>query len=348
MLLMFMEYNYITDYTDTGSSKIPRVKTTLSLADIIGALLARLTIDYGNYSVEPGLYAAGSPTKDSPVFVSANYKMSFDFLRKELKNIDCWILVLDTKGVNVWCAAGKGTFGTDELVSRISDTELEKIVNHKKVILPQLGAVGVSAHQVKKSCGFTVIYGPIRAADIKSFLEKGMKASREMRQVRFTLLNRLVLAPAEFVMRLKYIFALALFFFIMSGISRTGYSLDSSLSTGAASMVNLFTAYLAGTIAAPILLPYIPGRSFSVKGLFIGAAAFFVLYLFRHAGYSVIEKSLWFLIICAISSFLTMNFTGSSTYTSLSGVKKEMRTAMPLQIIAVSAGIILFIGTRFI
>jgi len=29
-----------------------------------------------------------------------------------------------------------------------------------------------------------------------------------------------------------------------------------------------------------------------------------------------------------------MNFTGSSTYTSLSGVKKEMKTALPLQIVS--------------
>ena len=72
-----------------------------------------------DYRVEPGLYAVGSPTADSPVLVSANYKMSFDRLRSALPGVDAWILVLDTKGINVWCAAGKGTFGTDELVRRI-------------------------------------------------------------------------------------------------------------------------------------------------------------------------------------------------------------------------------------
>jgi len=38
-----------------------------------------------------------------------------------------WILILDTKGVNVWCAAGKGTFGTEELVFRIADECLSKL-----------------------------------------------------------------------------------------------------------------------------------------------------------------------------------------------------------------------------
>jgi len=64
-----------------------------------------------SYAISPGLYAVGNPTKESDVFVSANYKLSFDVLRRELKGFNAWILVLDTKGINVWCAAGKGTFG---------------------------------------------------------------------------------------------------------------------------------------------------------------------------------------------------------------------------------------------
>jgi len=38
-----------------------------------------------------------------------------------------------------------------------------------------------------------------------------------------------------------------------------------------------------------------------------------------------------------LASFLAMNFTGSTTYTSLSGVVKEMWIAVPAQII--SAGL---------
>jgi hypothetical protein len=60
-------------------------------------------------------------------------------------------------------------------------------------------------------------------------------------------------------------------------------------------------------------------------------------------GDSVIENISWFLMISAISSFLAMNFTGSSTFTSLSGVKKEMKTAVPLQITFIAVGIILMI-----
>ena len=110
--------------------------------------------------------ALGRPTDASPVFASANYKLSFDALRASLKGRDAWLLVLDTKGINVWCAAGKGTFGTLELVRSIAETELDKIVGHRTVIVPQLGAPGVSAHRVKFYSGFNVVYGPARAEDI--------------------------------------------------------------------------------------------------------------------------------------------------------------------------------------
>ena len=79
------------------------------------------------HRVEPGLYSLGNPTSESPVFVTANYTLSFDALRSALKGIDGYILVLDTQGVNVWCAAGKGTFGTDELVKRIEATRLHEV-----------------------------------------------------------------------------------------------------------------------------------------------------------------------------------------------------------------------------
>jgi CO dehydrogenase/acetyl-CoA synthase gamma subunit (corrinoid Fe-S protein) len=91
------------------------------------------------YAVEPGLYAIGEPDSESNVFVTANYKLSFDILRKNLKGMNSWILVLDTKGINVWCAAGKGTFGTDEIVRRINEAQLHKVINHRKIIVPQQG-----------------------------------------------------------------------------------------------------------------------------------------------------------------------------------------------------------------
>lgn len=88
--------------------------------------LARVGYQRGKHRVEPGLYSMGDPKPESPVFVTANYTLSFDSLRSNLKNIDCYILVLNTFGVNVWCAAGKKTFGTEELILRIIGTQFKE------------------------------------------------------------------------------------------------------------------------------------------------------------------------------------------------------------------------------
>jgi acetyl-CoA decarbonylase/synthase complex subunit gamma len=297
--------------------------------------------------VEPGLYAVGNPTGDSVVLVSANYKLSFDALRKELGGLDAWIMVLDTKGINVWCAAGKGTFGTDEIVRRIGLVGLEKIVNHRKLILPQLSASGVAAHDVKKRCGFLVTYGPIRACDIIAFIKAGMKATAQMRQVRFSLYDRLVLTPMEFVVSAKYLlFAVALFF-ILSGIDAAGYSSHLAVQNGVRSAANLLAAYLAGTVIGPLLLPWLPGRSFSFKGFSAGLIVALLLSLLKLTG-GLLETIAWVFMIAAVSSFVTMSFTGASTYTSLSGVKKEMHFAVPLQLAAAVLGTGTWIVSRFV
>ena len=83
------------------------------MRDYCGTIGARLGLNRSTYLITPGLYCTGQPTPASPVVVTANYKLSFDALRKELSGESVWILVLDTRGINIWCAAGKGTFSND-------------------------------------------------------------------------------------------------------------------------------------------------------------------------------------------------------------------------------------------
>ena len=298
------------------------------------------------FKVEPGIYAVGNPNGDSHVLVTANYRLTFDQLRKELGGLDAWILVLDTKAINAWCAAGKGTFGTEELIQRIETVALKEIVKHRKLILPQLGAVGVAAHEVKKRSGFSVIYGPVRARDIIPFIDAGFKATQQMRRVRFSFYDRLILAPVEFVMGIRHFLLFALALLILSGLSRQGYSLDLVFTNGLRSVLALFIAYVGGSMFGPVLLPWLPGRSFSFKGF---VAGLILVLLAVAAGLTGpgIETAAWFFLFAAIGSFGTMNFTGASTYTSLSGVKKEMRIAVPLQLVAVVVGLALWVLARF-
>jgi acetyl-CoA decarbonylase/synthase complex subunit gamma len=262
--------------------------------------------------------------------------------------LNSWILVLDTKGVNVWCAAGKGTFGTKELVSRIKLVFLEKIVNHKRLILPQLGATGVAAYKVKEETGFNVHYGPVRASDIKKFILDGHRAEKGMRKVTFNFKDRLKLIPNDFMYGKFYLLGAMALLYIISGISGNGLSFRDFSGEGGPAILKVFLAYISGIVITPLILPYLPARKFSLKGFYAGTAVFLILLLSKYTGENIFEIISWFLIITAISSFLAMNFTGSSTYTSLSGVKKEMKISVPFQLGFALVGIILQVVGKFI
>ncbi len=211
---------------------MPKVSTSLHRRDYWGTVKARWGVGRMSYRVDPGVYALGEPDDRSPVVVTANYKMSFDRLRAALPGRPMWLLVLDTSGINVWCAAGKGTFGTEELVNRIASSGLHQLVTHRTVILPQLGAPGVAAHLVKKLTGFRVVYGPIRARDLPAFLDSGFKATAEMRRKTFSIGERLALVPVELVSALKMAAIVIPALFVVSGLSGISRFLVPCLEPG--------------------------------------------------------------------------------------------------------------------
>ena len=343
-----MKSNYIAGHIETPVGIIEQVSTVWSNRDIWSTIKVRWSIGRMDYMVAPGLYAVGMPDSHSEVYVSCNFKLSFDHLRRAMHGINGWILVLDTKGVNVWCAAGKGTFGTKELIFRITEHDLTHVVSHKRLIVPQLGATGVSAYKVKEETGFKVLYGPVRAKDIPPFITFGYKATPEMRKVKFNLWERMKLIPVELVYgRINLLLVLAVFF-ILSGFNKHGFSVDSAWNNGGKAVLNLCVAYFSGNVLTPLLLPLIPFKKFSLKGVVVGWLLAAVLFYFNFLGTTIYEIISWFLLMGGVSSFLSMNFTGSSTFTSLSGVQKEMKYSLPVQICGTVLGFAGWLITRFI
>jgi hypothetical protein len=339
--------------TDKGGREVPQIASSLASADQWGTFKARFGVGRMHYTVDPGLYALGNPDTHSPVLVTANYKMSFDKLREALPGRDAWVLVLDTKGINVWCAAGAGTFGTEELVRRIEFSGLAQIVSHRELIVPQLGAPGIAAHLVKSMSGFKVTYGPIEARDLPAFLDAGHRATPEMRRKTFTTAERAVLIPVELVTfpRLAMLIIFVFMFFVGGFMGKEGFW-PNALNHGLFAVIGLLAAILAGAVFTPLLLPWLPGRAFSLKGLTVGFIVAGLLLSFRWNEMAAIGDRLemfgWFFLIPAIAAFLAMNFTGASTYTSLSGVKKEIRWALPLEIGTGIVGLSLWIAAYFI
>lgn len=338
---------FVEDFIESNAGRIPRIKSELSLSDLAGTAMTRIGINRNHYKVAPGLYGIGTPDPDSPVLVTANYKLSFDAVRKELQYTNAWLLVLDTRGINVWCAAGKGTFGTEEVVKSVKAAGLNEIVNHRNLILPQLGATGVSARQVKKECGFEIIWGPVRAADIEKFLDSGMKAGQAMRRVTFSVRERLVLIPVEISISLKPMLWAVLIGFILSGIGPEFFSAKAAWSRGLMAAVALAGGVFAGAVLAPIFLPKLPGRAFSIKGALTGILTAVLIIIWYRQDTGLLESSALLLFIMAVSSFLAMNFTGTTPFTSPTGVEKEMRRAIPIQLAAVFLAVFAWIGAGF-
>jgi hypothetical protein len=297
------------------SSEIRPTTWSTGSTELTDHILARLGINRMGHRVEPGLYSIGRPRPESPVFVTANYTLSFDSLRSSLKDIDGYILVLDTQGVNVWCAAGEGTFCTEELLNRIKTAGLEKVVKSRRLILPQLGASGVNAFEVEKRSGFRVEFGPVRAKDIPEFLRTG-KAKPEMRLVRFNLVDRLVLIPVELKgTGLPLIVAAAIL-----------YVFGGTFSAAAAAV-----AVLSGVALFPVLLPWLPSRDFGSKGFMLGilvalpfAAAAFLSHQETTLWVGLAYALTFMLLMPPVTSYLALNFTGSTPFTSRSGVKRDI------------------------
>ena len=315
-----------------GSEGIARTTSRLTWRNHVDHILARFAVNRGGHRVRPGLYALGKPDSKSPVLVTANYTLSFDAVRSALPGKDAYILVLDTDGINVWCAAGKGSFGTDELVRRIEEVGLSEVVTHHNLILPQLGAPGVSAQEVKKRSGFRVEYGPVRASDLPEYLQTH-RASEEMRRVRFDLLDRLTLIPVEAVGWSLPTLLVAALAFLLSGWRMAA---------------GVVAAASAGVVLFPILLPWLPTREFSTKGFLLGgvvAAPFAAAAAGQSAGLPVLWRlavALTYLLpLPAVTAFLALNFTGSTPVASRSGVRREINTYVPVMAAMLVLGLIL-------
>jgi NAD-dependent dihydropyrimidine dehydrogenase PreA subunit len=143
------------------------------------------------FSTETGLRVFGKPDESSPVFVTANFDLTVKRVTKYLKNIDCYLLVAPTKGINVWCAAGGDSFNARSVISVVRTSRIGQKVKHRKLILPQLSAPGVDLKQVEKETGWHCEFGPVYAADIPEYLKNGLKKTTSMRRVTFGLKDRL-------------------------------------------------------------------------------------------------------------------------------------------------------------
>jgi hypothetical protein len=206
----------------------------------------------------------------------------------------------------------------------------------------------VAAHEVKKGCGFQVTYGPVRAKDLPSFLKRNMQATPEMRRVTFSTWERAILTPVELTAFGRKTLWAALLLLLVGGIGPDIFSPGSVWTRGGAAVLAGISALATGAILTPILLPWIPGRAFAFKGALTGLALSLIGLLLFGSTLGKANSLALLLALPAVASFVAMNFTGSTTFTSPSGVEKEMRRAIPFQAIALIAAVAVWIAGAFL
>jgi hypothetical protein len=131
---------------------------------------------------------------------------------------------------------------------------------------------------------------------------------------------------------------------VLFGATRTGIIYKQAIEGVLPFAIAGLTALFTGTILLPLLLPFIPGRAFSFKGFFTGlTGAIAIIFLFPMCRISPFVAAFILVSVPAYSSYLAFLFTGSTTYTSPSGVKVELKIAWPLYLASAGIFAILFV-----
>jgi len=143
-----------------------------------------------------GLVRIGKPERDSPVFLTGNYHLTAQRVKHALRGVDAYLLVANSRGINVWCAATGGRFTSHDVISVLKTSGIEDLVDHRTVILPQLAATGVESNVIKKRTGWNIIWGPVYAKDIPAFVKNRLTKTPEMREVEFSWTQRIEMAMA--------------------------------------------------------------------------------------------------------------------------------------------------------
>lgn len=146
------------------------------------------------HRAKTGLSPIGEPDRESPVIVTGNYTETVRRVRKALNGMNVWLLVANSKGINVWCAAGGGHLTHHDIISAIVTSKVSEKVDTRRIVLPQLSATGIERRKIEEATGWSASWGPAMVDDLPAFLEQKHNATPKQRAVRFPLSDRVEMA----------------------------------------------------------------------------------------------------------------------------------------------------------
>ncbi|UCE10066.1 MAG: methyltransferase domain-containing protein [Candidatus Thorarchaeota archaeon] len=345
-----------------NDSEVSSVFRTRSRAYLGARARARIWIDHttGGWRgipIEPGLYKIGEPTPESPVIVTANYELTYYTVMRALDKdqIDAWVMVCDTNGINVWCAARGVHFDSEDVIHMIRLTGLSEIVSHRELILPQLAAAGMDPTMIHRRSGFRVRYGPVRIQDLSRWfeLEKPRPKPRDMATITFNFRERM----EQTVAHIPFLFAVLLWkpmFAILGILTLVNVGLFVGLPSAFATLYpttmaillligEFLLALFGNAIVLGVVFPVLPskGNSFWRRGIGLAAitmplAAAIMLLIGVHWTEFVVWEAAQFVMVTS----LTMDWSGMTTVSD----PKVIRREYPYMILTLKIGAAFIIG----
>jgi NAD-dependent dihydropyrimidine dehydrogenase PreA subunit len=218
---------------------------------LMGAYLFR----WVGFSTEPTLIKVGNPNTESPVLLTCNFILTVKRVLKAIKNLDCYLLIAPSNGINVWCGACGDDFHTDSVLSIIKTSGIDRLVSHRTLILPQLSAPGIDPIIIKKKSGWIAKFGPIYIKDLPEYFKNNNIKTDQQRTIRFSVKKRTEIANV-------YFFSLYLIFSIIYWI------LASFLPVLSLSLfLNSTILMIVLIYGALIILPNLPFKTGTLKVL---------------------------------------------------------------------------------
>jgi NAD-dependent dihydropyrimidine dehydrogenase PreA subunit len=148
------------------------------------------------FPCKTGLVTVGNPDRNSPILLTGNFRLTVERVKRAIGGIDAYLLVANSRGVNVWCASTGGILTNHDVISVLKTSGIEDLVDHRQIILPELAATGIDGQVIQKRTGWKVVWGPVYARAIPRFVHDSLRKTREMRTVTFPWPQRLEMAVA--------------------------------------------------------------------------------------------------------------------------------------------------------
>jgi hypothetical protein len=285
-----------------------------------------------SYAVEPGLYYTGAAwDPQAPLLVTGNYLLSVLAVMRGLGDRSAGLLVVDSDGINVWCASGKGRFSVELILLELDRYDPALLGDKPRLILPKLGLSGVKLKPLR-AMGLNPVVGPVHARDLPAFLDADRPRHQRHARLVFGWRARLFAWLPGLVQLLGY--GLATLLGLLAVEAMGGPEVPLGLL---ALVAWLGTAY-------PLLFPWIPGRRFAVKGLWLGGASgAAIAALGLLSGWPVALALSTALFSLGMAVFVGLSFTGNSAVSNYSEVRKEIARFLPLDAALFLAALITFL-----